>query len=196
MKIHNDIIQHSDEWFAIRRGKFTASNFAKLFMAKTTAGYQDAINQVVFERLTGESPESFSNNWMDRGTELEPIAIEQYETSTFNKVHRIGFVEATEWIGCSPDGFVSDVGMLQVKCPKYSTLITYHLKNEVPKDYMIQIQGELLVCEKEWSDFYVYHPKLKPLLKRIYMDKAMIMDINKNLNEAIEEVQKRIEKIR
>ena len=195
MIIYDKVEQGTDEWLKLRMGKFTASVFPKLFMKKDTQGYQDAINKVVFERLTGELPESFSNDWMNRGTELEPVAIDIYENTTFNKVKRIGFIEHSEWIGCSPDGIVGKDGMLQVKCPKYSTLISYILSDQIPKDYMIQMQGEMLVAEKQWSDFYVFHPKLKPILKRVERNSKMHIEIWDKLFEAIADVEKRIVKI-
>jgi hypothetical protein len=97
MTIHN-VQQGTDEWLALRRGKFTASTFYDLFLKPETKTYQDAINRVVFERLTGESPESFQNEWMKRGNELEPQAIEAYELQTFSKVERVGFCEFSEWV--------------------------------------------------------------------------------------------------
>lgn len=194
MIIH-DIQQGTDEWLRLRMGKFTASNFAKLFMAKSTKGYNDTINSVVFERLTDEIPESFSNEWMERGKELEPHAIEAYQLQTFSLVKRIGFVEHSEWIGASPDGYVDRSGMIQVKCPRFATLIGYLLDGEVPKDYAIQMQGEMFVAEKEWNDFYVYHPKLKPLLIRVNRDEKIIKDIQVKIAEAIETAQERISQI-
>ena len=62
--IFHDIEQNSEAWMDLRRGKFTCSKFGDLFMSKNTAGYRNAIYQVVFERLTGETPESFNGNWM------------------------------------------------------------------------------------------------------------------------------------
>ena len=89
MTIYEDIIQGTPEWDALRRGKFTASTFGYLFMAKTTKGYQEAINRVVFERIAGESPETYSNEFMKRGTELEAAARQAYELDTFNKIKTI-----------------------------------------------------------------------------------------------------------
>ena len=151
-------------------GKFTSSMFADLFMAKSTSGYKSAINRVVFERLTGEVPESFSNKATDRGHELEPIAREDYELRTFNKVKLVGFVEMNEWVGASPDGLIGDDGSFQAKCPFGGTLIDYYLKDEIPSDYMYQMQGELLITCRKWVDYYCYHPKLRPILKRVYRD--------------------------
>ena len=76
--IYHDIKQGTEEWLNIRRGKFTASTFKNLFATKTTQTYNDEIMKVVYERLTGESPENFVTEYMKRGTELEPIAKEAY----------------------------------------------------------------------------------------------------------------------
>jgi len=195
MKYYYNIEQGTEEWHKIRLGKFTASNFSTLFMKKTTKGYQNLINQIVYERLTNEIPESFSNGWMERGLELEPAAIENYELETFNKVHPVGFVELNPWIGASPDGLIGTDGQVQIKCPKYSTLIEYLLNDKIPNEYYIQMQGELMVTERKWNDFYVYHPNLKPLLIRVHPDLEMFQAINKELIEAISEVQKRIERL-
>lgn len=194
MIIH-EVEQNTDEWMKVRGGKFTASTFSDLFAKPSTATYRNAVNKVVFERLTGEIPESFSNKWMERGKELEPQAIEAYELSTFNKVQRVGFVEYSDWIGCSPDGLIGADGMIQVKCPASSTLIEYIMDNEVPRDYMIQIQGELWITERKWSIFYVYHPKLKPLSIRVERDEKLILEIRKNIETAIELAEQRIRKI-
>jgi len=191
MTIHN-VQQGTEEWLRLRMGKFTASNFAKLFMGKSTKGYNDTINSVVFERLTDEVPESFSNEWMQRGKELEPHAIEAYQCQTFSLVERVGFVETNEWIGAIPDGFIGKKGMIQVKCPRFATLIDYMLEGVVPKDYMYQMQGEMMVAEREWSDFYVYHPKLKPILIRVNRDEKIIKEINNKLIEAIATAQERM----
>lgn len=196
MTYHYDIQQNTPEWLQARLGKFTGSVFADLFAKPSTKTYQNAINKVVFERLTGELPESFSNDWTERGHLLEGEAIEAYELKTFTKVNKVGFVELNDWVGCSPDGLIGDNGMIQVKCPKFSTLIDYHLSGEVPSDYMIQMQGELLVSEREWNDFYVYHPKLKPILRRIYRDEAMINKIIDEVAKAIEISLNRIEQIK
>jgi hypothetical protein len=45
---HYDIDQNSEEWNALRLGKFTASTFADLFMKKDTKTYKDAIIKVAY----------------------------------------------------------------------------------------------------------------------------------------------------
>jgi exodeoxyribonuclease (lambda-induced) len=187
--------QGSLEWFAVRLGKFTASTFGDLFAKDTTIAYQEAINRVVFERIAGESPESYSNEFMKRGADLEEEARKAYELETFNKVYIVGFVEHSEWVGGSPDGFVDKDGLLEIKVPKWNTLINYILKDMIPKDYIYQMQGNMFVAERQWCDFYVWHPKIKPLLKRINRDEKIIDEIKIKLEEVIAEAQKRIKKL-
>ena len=195
MIIH-DLQQGTPEWGAVRFGKFTASNIHKLFMGKSTAGYNDYINQIVYERLTGHKPESFESEWMRRGTELEPEAISAYELLTFDKVVPVGFIELDEWRGCSPDGLVGQDGMIQVKCPKWSTLIDYHLTGKIPEDYLYQMQYEMYISGRKWNDFFCYHPNLKPLLKRVKLDETYSEDFEREISIAQKEVEKRIAKIK
>ena len=183
-----DVKQGSDEWFELRKGKFTASTFKDLFAAKTTKAYEKAIYQVVFERLTDESPEGFTNEWMERGKELEAEAREKYEMMTFNKVTNGGFCELSKWVGCSPDGFVKD-GLIEIKCPAFNTMINYLLDKKLPKIYEKQVQGQLYVTGAKWCDFMCYHPKLQPLIIRIERDESIIKEIEAKLTESIEKVR-------
>ena len=190
--IFHDVQQNTEEWLALRKGKFTASTFGSLFMAKTTAGYQNAIYKVCYERLTGESPESFGNDWMERGHILESEAREEYELLTFNKVSNGGFCELNEWIGCSPDGFVKPGGILEIKSPKYSTLMSYTLSGELPREYKYQVHGQLWITESEFCDFFVYHPKLKPMLLWVNRDEKIIKELEDALVSAINEAKQKL----
>jgi len=196
-----DIEQGTDEWFALRKGKFTASTFKDLFAAKSTKAYEKAIYRVVFERLTGESPEGFTNEWMERGKELESEAREKYEMWTFNKVSNGGFEELNEWVGCSPDGFIRNepgdvIGLIEIKCPAFNTHLNYLLDKKLPKIYEKQVQGQMYVTGAEWCDFFAYHPKLKPLIIRIGRDETMITEIKAKLAESIEKAKSLIKQLK
>ena len=161
-------------------------------MSKSTKGYQDMINSIVYERLTGEIPESFSNEWMQRGIELEPEARRSFEFETFQKVKQIGFVEFDEWIGCSPDGIIGDDGLLQIKCPKYNTLINYHVSGKIGRDYEMQLQGEMFVTGRKHNIFYAWHPKLKSFRLKVARDEDAIKKIRDELAIAIITAKERI----
>lgn len=194
--IQYKVEQNSDEWFALRRGKFTASTFKDLFMGENTQGYKDAIYKVAFERLTNTSPESFTNEYMQRGNELEPEARAWYEFEKNVEVIKAGFFEFNDWIGASPDGLVGEDGLLEIKCPKYSTMMDYLIKKELPKTYFHQVHGQLLVTDRQWCDFIAYHPSLPKLVLRVEREKKIDDEILDKLFRAIKEVEQIITKLK
>ena len=73
--------QRTDEWFAARIGKVTASRVADV-VAKTKTGYgasrANYMADLICERLTGRKTEGYTNAAMEWGTEQEPnIGAEQ-----------------------------------------------------------------------------------------------------------------------
>jgi hypothetical protein len=59
--------QGTAEWHMERLGRVTASKISDVMMAKTTAGYQNYMAQLVCERLTGNPTDdstSVSTDWM------------------------------------------------------------------------------------------------------------------------------------
>ena len=193
-----DIDQNSEEWDVLRLGKFTASTFPDLFMAKTTAGYRNAIIKVAFERVTGESEEKYSNKWMDRGHEKEPFARENYELLTFNTLENGGFYEFNEWVGASPDAKITGQnGGCEFKCPSFQVYNEYLELNKLPKSYFWQVHGQLLCTGWDFIDYMPYSsPKLKQILIRVERDEAVLNQLKEQLTMCIEEVKILIERIK
>jgi hypothetical protein len=195
--IHYAIDQNSEEWLALRVGKFTASTFSDLFMDKKTAGYQKAIIKVAYERVTGESEESYSNKWMQRGHEKEPFARENYELQTFNSVEDAGFFEYDDFTGASPDAKIIGLnGGCEFKCPSFQVYNEYLETGRIPKSYFWQIHGQLLCTGWDFIDYMPYSsPKLKQILIRVERDEKTLELLKSKLNECIEEVKILIERI-
>lgn len=191
-----NVEQRSEEWHKLRLGKFTGSRFADVLSKETTATYNNLINTIVYEILSGQREETYESEWMRRGTELEPEARQEYEFLTNNKVQEIGFIQLDEFIGISPDGLISEDGVLEIKCPKHTTHIDYLLKNELPSTYKPQVQGQLMVSKRQWCDFVSYHPDLDTLIVRVERDEEYITELRQKLDKAIQEVQTRITKLK
>lgn len=195
MKIHN-IEQGTDQWLQLRLGKFTASTFKNLFMKPTTATYKKEIYRVAFERLAGKTPEeTYVNDAMLRGKEMEEEARSWYEVENNVLVREVGFVEMNEWVGVSPDGLVED-GLLEIKCPLYNTQIDHLLSGKLPSEYKWQVQGQLWVTKREWCDFVSYHPDLDKLTVRVKRDEEAIENLETRINESIEKVKEIINKLK
>jgi hypothetical protein len=130
------------------------------------AARRDLRTQLVLERITGRSQESgYINGDMQRGIELEPEAIAAYEARTGSLVQPIGYcLHDTLMAGCSPDGFVND-GLVEVKCPRSATHLSYLRFGGVPKDYLPQLVHQLWITGAPWVDFASYDPRFPERLQ-------------------------------
>ena len=191
-----DSPQGSDAWKQEKAGHFSASKANDLLMKPSNAGYQNLIYHIAYERMTGEPIETYHSKDMDNGVEGEPIARESYELDTYNKVHEVGFMEINSWVGASLDGIIGEDGAIEIKCPKWNTQMGYLESQEIPKNYYNQMQFQLYVSGRKWVDFYSWHPKLKPFLKRVERDEKRIGEIQEAIFKAIKEVEQIINKLK
>ena len=144
--------QRTEEWFAARMGKVTASRVADV-IAKTKTGYstsrENYLAQLVCEVLTGKPAESYTNAAMQWGVDQEPLARAAYESHQNVLVDEVGFLtHPTIWqSGASPDGLVGELGMVEIKCPNTATHIDTLLTQTVPGKYNTQMQWQM-ACAK------------------------------------------------
>lgn len=160
-----DIDQRTDEWFQLRAGKITGSQLSKIMSGTTTQGFKDIINRLASERLHGKRLEedSYISSDMQRGIDLEPVAIEVFERETLIKIEKGGFWEYSETIGDSPDGNFKG-GTLEVKCVKYNTIERYHLEQKIPSEYIYQCQHHLLCSGSDYGYFMAYNELYRPFI--------------------------------
>lgn len=173
MRFH-DIDQGSDAWFELRRGKLTASIYKTCFSSQSTLTFKNLISSKVDELITGIVVKTFESFWMTRGNELEPEAREEYENETLQIVKNGGFFEYNDYIGDSPDGLIGDDGVLEIKCPKASTMDKWIKQNKLPTAYKWQVYGHLLCTGRKWCDFVAYHPSYELFIIKVYRDEKII----------------------
>lgn len=198
------IEQGSKEWHEQRLGKITASRIADL-MAKTKSGYgasrKNYLAQLVIERLTGQPVETYQNAAMSWGIETEPEARSTYELFTGNEVALAEFVQHPNIpdAGASPDGYIGDDGLIEIKCPNSSTHIETLLSQSVEGKYNLQVQFQLACTVRGWCDFVSYDPRvpadLSIFIKRIDRDDKLIEQIEKEIQTALIEINETIEKL-
>ena len=195
--------QGTPEWFAVRMGCVTASEFHTVMAAgkagapsKTRRAY---MLKLIGERLTQEPQESYCNVHMERGKVMEAEARELYELVSGLTVEQVGFIKAGDDIGCSPDGMVGADGLQEIKTKLPHLQLEVLLRDEVPAEHMGQCQGALWVAEREWIDFVSYWPKLPIFIKRVYRDTDYIAKIRSEVDAFLNEMAETtilIEKIR
>lgn len=193
MIIH-DVVQGTPEWIALRCGIPTASAFDRILTpggkaSKQAEGY---LHQLIAERLMGHAVEEVITTWMSRGQQMEAEAVAYYESLRERETIKIGFLtNDAGTIGASPDRFVGDDGLLEIKVPKESTHVGYLLTKAVDAAYYPQVQGQLWVSGRAWLDVMSYHPEMPQALVRVERDEAYIA----TLSAAVEAFSGELERV-
>lgn len=160
-----DVEQGTEEWFEARKGKITATRAAGL-LKRTTRGWaasrEQMIKKIAMERLDAERRASATSRTMERGHDLEPDAIANYEMERGVDVERVGLIlHATyDQFACSPDGLVGKDGGLEIKSPDApDKQVDYLLKGSHLEEYEGQLLHSLYVTGRKWWDIVGYDPR-------------------------------------
>ncbi len=195
MPLFHTCEQRSSEWYALRCGIPTASEFSSLVTStgersKTLPRYAKTL---AAEMFSGTTLESWGGNvWSERGRELEDEALRLYEFTRDCVVTPTGFVTTNDKrAGCSPDALVGDDGLVEVKCLKaevhLETIMYHHKHGRCEPGYIQQPQGQMWICERKWCDLIFYHPVLPLLVVRQFPDGALISAIEGGVDEVSRE---------
>lgn len=132
-------VQKSKEWYEMRNGLLTASDWGKIL---------DGKNDVLLKKCGDDT--FIGGDAIDWGNKYEPVANMIYEHRNNVEVLEFGCLKHPfiDYLGASPDGITPDGIMVEIKCP-YTRKIT-----GIPKpEYWCQVQGQLEVCDLDRCDF-------------------------------------------
>lgn len=161
MKPYFEIIQGSEDWHRIRWGKISGTNCGSLF----TDGYPllkhlIACNNEPFQL----EDEGFVSSAMERGEELQPVAMERLSEYAGINFMPCGWwqSEENEFMGLSPDGTNEDcVASCEIKCPeknKHTDTLLDNLDKQtkvIPKDNLHQCLYYFAVNPKLEKHFFL-----------------------------------------
>ena len=192
--------QRDAEWFAVRLGCLGSSRIAAAIGKRKRSSEElqaraDLRIEMAVERVTGKTSEHYVSQWMERGTELEPLARAAYELRREVEVTQVGFVLHPEiaWAGCSPDGLVDDDGLVELKVPKPTTHAQYLLGEYVPSEYQPQMMWQMAVTGRKWNDFVSYCPDfpepLDLMICRLPRNQALIEEMEAEAKKFLQEVE-------
>jgi len=197
--------QGTDAWHQLRLGKVTASRVADI-LAKTKTGpsasRQNYLIELALQRTTGIIQESYSNAVMEWGTLTEPQARVAYEVKSGNFVDQIAFVDhpSIAGFGCSPDGLISDLGLIEIKCPNSATHWEYFKSKESPKKYFIQMQAQLACTQRDWCDFVSFDPRMPErsqlLIVRVNRNETFISLMEAEIKQFLSEVEAEVNQMK
>jgi hypothetical protein len=173
-----DCEQGTDDWFRVRLGMPTASQFGTVLAVGRSGGESKTrrlyLTKLAGERITARPATSYRNKYMERGTEMEPEARAFYAMLTDAKPQQVGFIRNAKK-GCSPDSLIGKPGMLEIKtCEPHILIEALDSANGIPPEHMPQLQGNLWVAEREWIDLLIYCPAMPTFLRRVYRDETYI----------------------
>ena len=169
MNLIKELDQRSKEWKTARKGSIGGTR-AKAVMAKNNL---PLIDELIAERHSEEIEENFVNEAMQRGIDLEPVAIAEFSDVTSYEVESFGLVTNEKFSGThlSPDGLILDgagvpIAGVEIKCPSTKKHVEYIRTNKLPAEYKFQVFHYFLMAETIETMYFVsYDPRfeVKPL---------------------------------
>jgi predicted phage-related endonuclease len=196
--------QGSEAWRMAKLGKVSASRISDV-MARNKSGWgasrTNYMAELVCERLTGVPYESYSNGIMKRGNEFEDEARAAYEFLYSVEIAKVGFVlhPTIAEAGSSPDRFVGEEGLIEIKCPNTATHIDTLMGANIPGDYMKQMQFQMACTGRKWCDFVSYDPRLPQKLRlhvaRVPRDNGMISEIEMCVSDFLKEMFVKLQQV-
>lgn len=198
---HDNLIQGSDEWLAARCGLLTGSEFDRILTptGKIADNPKSRAHcwEIAAQRISGFVEPHYVSDAMLRGREDEILARAAY-SKRFTPVREVGFVTRDMGgftLGCSPDGLVGEDGMIECKSRgqkfQVQTIVEYHEDGTVPADYILQIQGNMLITGRKWCDFISYSGGLPMATMRVMADakvQASIIEAASKFEDSISKI--------
>lgn len=185
-----DVEQGSAEWFEARRGIPSASRFA-VVMATGRDGADSLTRGEYLWRLAGEvvtgmiAEDTFKSKAMERGKEMEPEAVADYERRKNVQVQRVGLginFSGLKLCCASPDGLVGFDGGIETKTMRPDKMIPLLDRGaSMPPEHRAQVMGNMLVFERDWWDFKIFYPKMPDFTVRVVRDEKYIKELHNQI---------------
>ena len=182
--------QRSEEWFETRKGRVTGSAVGAILDLDPNATRGDIMRRMV--RQYHEAPSEWNGNIATQwGVTHENEAREDLQAKIGQEITAATFVMHPQisWLGASPDGYVGDDYLVEIKCP-------FGLRNDPApvkfkavgeqSHYYAQMQVQMLCAGRskcyfwQWTpndnqlDVVEYDPdyiaEIMPKLREFYMD--------------------------
>lgn len=157
--------QRSKEWFDARKGRVTGSNIGAILGVDPNRTPEDVLRMMVRSHHGAET-EFKGDPATDWGTSNEDTARGFYEMDTGHTVAPAFFDTYKDALGASPDGYVGEEGLVEIKCPYGKREIedqSEFLSIDDQPHYYAQMQIQMLCSRRSWCDFYQWAPKAQKL---------------------------------
>ena len=194
--VYRDVAQRSEAWDILRCGIPTSSAFSKILtptgkLSKQAEQYMDRLLAEWYFGGPLQDPETeYQSAWMERGAFLEDRAVLAYEFATGLQTEKVGFVTTDDgMIGCSPDRFIGDDGVLEIKVPSPKVHMGYMRRRSVDSDYYSQLQGIYYVTGRKFVDIQSYCDPFPSVVIHVSRDDEYISKLSLALHEFVHTMQ-------
>lgn len=154
------IEQRSKEWFEQRKNRITGSAIGAILGVSPFTKPKDVMRRMVRDANGCES-EFTGNIATDYGAANELVAMLDFALETGLQVEETGFHIHSDhdWLGASPDGFVGDDAVIEIKCPYGKRDSSDFASIHEQLHYMAQIQYEMFCTGRKKCYFFQWSPK-------------------------------------
>ena len=202
MYIDYKLKQGSEEWHELKNAKIGGTR-AKSVQVKKSITEDVIFDEVMSERNTFFNyEEGFTSEAMQRGIDLEPLAIEEVTKETGVIFKDAGWIGRNDYHGHSPDGISTceKIG-LEIKCPSAKVHNSYVRDNKLPLEYVWQIVNFFAMDESiERLYFASFNPDY--LLMPLFLlevtresiiftskkDSAIVSELAEDLNKNVDDL--------
>ncbi len=142
--------QRTKPWLDYRRTKIMASDSGIIL---GSSPFKDK-EQLLTEKIRGF--ETVPNSYMKRGLDLEPIALQKFESETGLILFPCIGEHENGWMAASFDGMTIDGdAIVEIKAPGKKDH-TQALEGKIPKKYFPQLQHQIHVSGLDFSYYYSF----------------------------------------
>lgn len=144
-----DLEQRSPEWVALRKTKITATDAAVIMEVNPWKNKA----QLYKEKVSPTEPLTI-NHAMQRGIDLEPIALDLFRLKT--GISAEPAVVVRDWAMASLDGFAQKDGIVvEIKCPG-ERVHALAVEGKIPEYYYPQLQHQLYVTGAQKALYFSF----------------------------------------
>lgn len=163
--------QGSLEWLKFRNEHICASDAPIIMGHSPWKNWEQLIEEKIFSLITP------SNSYMERGKQLEPLALEAFENEMgLSLFPMVGKHETLDWMAASFDGITLERDIiLEIKCPGKKDHAEAK-KGNIPEKYKAQLQHQIFVSGLDFSYYYSFDG-----------EKGIVLEVKRD-NEFIEKM--------
>jgi hypothetical protein len=184
--------QGTPEWFGIKAGKLSGSSAKVMKALGYGKGLQSLVKRKVEEIVYGIDADALSSSVIGADTEhghkYEDYARQDLEDIMGVPVRQVGWVEASDYVGCSPDGlmiFDDTEFVVEIKCFQEK----HHMEcvkladsaYEVESDINLQVQWNMMVTGAKKATVCFFYPAGTPFVEDKDRKRHVVVERDENL---------------